>query len=137
MYRLVNGKIRKSPFAKNLTSELANYQPGTPVLVKFIHDKATGRRRGVIVATGNGKVGWSLCNFDEGDVYNEEKALNIAAGRSFAVMGLEVPKYYPLYKDYLEMVNRSQRYFKEENKGVDHTKLSRGFKGFVNKLLHR
>lgn len=96
-------------------------------LIQFIVKKVNGQRRkvGVIVARlhdtgtvldGNLRVktirfGWSRTNFNKGDVFNKEVALNIAMGRAMAKEF--TPVCHSFKKDIQFFWERCQRYFKD------------------------
>lgn len=88
---------------------------GTPLLVEFLHDPKTGRRRGVVVASGAGRVGFALCNERKGDKFDLEYGLYKAAMRSKRRNqsehdGKVLP--FEFRASYVKMWDRANRYFK-------------------------
>ena len=78
------------------------------------------RRRqkvGVVVAVkrNDNKVGfgYSLCDTNRGDKFNPELALNIALGRAENFPNFQGMIPYSVHNDWAEIVNRSERYFKD------------------------
>jgi len=84
------------------------------MLVKFLKNKH-GHRKGVVVSTGRGLVGFSLCQ--KGDVFNKDLAFKIAVGRSENPRSLIYESSIPIsIKDEVfSMIERSFRYYKENN----------------------
>jgi len=80
-------------------------------LIKFVrvHKKGQNKKVGALVALSSKQIGWSKCN--KKDDFSEEIALNLARGRA-----LHTPSKVPnsLHKEYLSMVLRAHRYFKQE-----------------------
>ena len=82
--------------------------------------KITGKRIGVVVATGDGILGWSLCNSK--DEFDKEKGLSIALSRAHYAGSLSIRGREELYqkvpfsmeKLFNKMLERSSRYFKYE-----------------------
>ena len=82
--------------------------------------KITGKRIGVVVATGDGVLGWSLCNSK--DEFDKEKGLSIALSRAHYAGSLSIRGREELYqkvpfsmeKLFNKMLERSSRYFKYE-----------------------
>ncbi len=58
--------------------------------------KITGKRIGVVVATGDGIVGWSLCNSK--DEFDKEKGLSIALSRAHYAGSLSIRGREELYQ---------------------------------------
>ena len=82
--------------------------------------KITGKRIGVVVATGDGILGWSLCNSK--DEFDKEKGLSISLSRAHYAGSLSIRGREELYqkvpfsmeKLFNKMLERSSRYFKYE-----------------------
>jgi len=79
------------------------------MLIKYIRDSHR-RPKGVVISTGEGEVGYSLCN--KKDKWNRETALRIAFGR--AVEGFDHAIPDSAYLAYYEMLDRSDRYYKSD-----------------------
>ena len=77
------------------------------VLIQYIRNNH-GQPRGCVVATGRNQVGWSLCN--KKDIFNKERALQIAMGR-VKISRVVIPQVVQPY--FVKMIGRSQRYFKD------------------------
>lgn len=84
-----------------------------PKLVKYIREE-NGQPRGVVVALGRDKVGWSVCN--PRDQFDKQLGRKIAVGRALEGSGTPIPRV-GRKRDYVretlnEMHERAQRYFK-------------------------
>jgi hypothetical protein len=82
--------------------------------MKYIHKYVKNRKEqlvGCVVAVGNGEIGWSMCNFSQGDTFSKQRALDIALGRAYIGSQKEIP--HTLRKDFEYMKERSVRYFKQ------------------------
>lgn len=81
---------------------------------------------GVVVSTGSGVVGWSLCNTRDGDVFNKQRGIDLAKARCLLikdmkkVVGFDLPDFYlknvprTVIEEHGEMMIRSFAYFKDE-----------------------
>ena len=93
-------------------------------------EQVKGNKKGVIVAIGEGILGWSMCNttsgwtrlgdFHEGDRFDKEKGISIALNRAKYVESLDEEtrrEYYgqnvpeSLLELFVEMDERAVRYF--------------------------
>lgn len=79
----------------------------SPVLVKYVRDKHRNPR-GVIVAVGNGMVGFSLAN--RKDKFDKELGKSIALNRAFQGFNVDIPR--SIFEEFHHMMDRSERYFK-------------------------
>jgi hypothetical protein len=87
------------------------------VLIQYI--KRGGKRKGVVVAIGNGYIGWALCKAS--DAFTSEQALNIALGRALKSSKLSSKELMDYYEDIPtsmnalveNMLTRSAKYFAE------------------------
>ena len=96
--------------------------------------KITGKRIGVVVATGDGILGWSLCNSK--DEFDKEKGLSIALSRAHYAGSLSIRGREELYqkvpfsmeKLFNKMLERSSRYFKyEEDEDIYDSEFEKEF----------
>lgn len=96
--------------------------------------KIAGKRIGVVVATGDGILGWSLCNSK--DEFDKEKGLNIALSRAHYAGSLSIRGREELYqkvpfsmeKLFNKMLERSSRYFKyEEDEDIYDSEFEKEF----------
>jgi len=78
------------------------------MLVKYVRKGAQRKRVGVVVAIGNGKVGWSLCN--KLDAFDKDQALSMAKTRAENGKVNPVPQSVAVI--YAEMVERADRFYK-------------------------
>jgi len=79
-------------------------------LIKYVRNK-NGHPRGVLVAISKNCIGFSLCS--KRDKFNKEAGKKIALIRAHSEKAqdrMSVPA--SIYKEYLDMVDRSVRYFK-------------------------
>ena len=87
--------------------------------------KITGKRIGVVVAIGDGVLGWSLCNSK--DEFNKEKGVSIALHRAHYAGSLSIRGREEIYQkvpdsliELFEKVSeRSSRYFKYDEDAID------------------
>lgn len=88
-------------------------------------DIVRGKRVGVVVAIGDGVLGWSLCNSK--DEFDKEKGLSIALHRAHYAGSLSIRGREEIYQkvpdsliELFKKVNeRSSRYFKYIEDGID------------------
>lgn len=88
-------------------------------------EKIRGKKIGVVVAIGDGILGWSLCNSK--DEFDKEKGLSIALSRAHYAGSLSIRGREELYqkvpfsmeKLFSKMSERSSRYFKFEEEDDD------------------
>lgn len=79
-------------------------------LIKYVRDNK-GHPRGVLIATSKNCIGFSLCR--KNDKFNKKEGKKIALTRANSEKAharLLIP--HSIYKEYWEMVERSNRYFK-------------------------
>ena len=97
-------------------------------------DIVRGKRVGVVVAIGDGVLGWSLCNSK--DEFDKEKGLSIALHRAHYAGSLSIRGREEIYQkvpdsliELFEKVNeRSSRYFKyEEDEDIYDSEFEKEF----------
>ena len=79
---------------------------------------------GVVIATGPGIIGWSICNTKAGDKFNKSQGIDIALVRANSSWVMDdssldnyyhtVPMGYGIEEKLEKMIARSITYFKEK-----------------------
>lgn len=77
-----------------------------------------GKVKGMVIAIGDGIIGWSLCN--KKDTFNKEIAIDIAMKRALVAKGLSLKSRSSFYsrlpfslnEAFNKMEERSEKYFK-------------------------
>ena len=86
-----------------------DYLKNNKVIFKFVRNKH-GHPRGVVLAIGAGKIGWSKLHWLDVGKWNKRDALTIAVRRAMK------PKKLPVDEQFAEicheMVKRADRYYK-------------------------
>lgn len=108
---LVQYLRKKDKFIPVLNKKL----DGPDVKINFIK----GEKQGVVVAIGNGIIGWSMC--DPADVFSKTKGIHIALERANYASTLSVDELTEFYSKVpqsleviaIEMLQRSFSYFKD------------------------
>ena len=81
-----------------------------PMLIKYVRDEKN-QRRGVVVAIGANEIGFSLAN--KRDKFDKQYGIHLAVQRAFhwkPSIDDDIP--HSVRDDFIEMVDRSMRYFK-------------------------
>ena len=80
--------------------------------VKVPSGRRKGQLRGVVVAIGRDKIGWSQANEKAGDTFNKERGIAIARTRALKGSPEKAKVPYDVQKTVNYMISRAKRYFK-------------------------
>ena len=90
--------------------------PPNNIIFQYVRNRRR-QKVGIVVAVkrNDNRVGfgYSLCAVNRGDKFNPELALNIALGRAENFPNFQGMIPYSVHNDWAEILNRSERYFKD------------------------